>query len=59
MTIGGIMFRKALAKVLSHSDTIVRKGAKDAGEGKQNPAVDAFAHKGRDAQQKQREEKRK
>lgn len=53
------MLRKVFSKVLSHSDVVVRRGANDVREGKQSLPADAFAQRGRDTQQKPREEKRK
>lgn len=46
------MFLKLIAKALSHSDTAVKRGAKDAQKGKRSIPVDAFAQRGRDQKQK-------
>ena len=53
------MFTKVITKVLSHSDTVVKKGADDVRKGEQTWAGDAFSQRGRDTQQKQREERQR
>ena len=46
------MFRGLLTKALSRSDTVAKRGAKDAQKGKSTFTAGAFAQKGRDAKQK-------
>jgi len=49
---GKAMFRGLLTKALSRSDTVAKRGAKDAQKGKSTFTAGAFAQKGRDAKQK-------
>jgi len=46
------MIKGLLIKALARSNVVVKRGAKDAQQGKRGVPVDAFAYKGRDVKQK-------